>query len=200
MLMEHICEELTFEEELELLNYMALSEDAFDEKFIPHFSKTSIEAEDLVAQLLIDPSSKDPEKLYVLNKERRVWEPASYTEKGILMPHIKKKFVKPKGPFFSIVGFMGKSKNGKIYEFKIKDSDSKFTGAVFENKSKPQIISILNQTLEIHDAYNKKNTASTKKNVLAIVEECLLRYYDNTRRNNKRYFLNKLEYYYLLKN
>ena len=200
LLMEHICEELTFEEEVEVLNYMASTDDAFNEKFVSHFSKTSIEAEGLVAQLLLDPSSKDQEKLYVLNQERRLWELASYTERGILLTHIKSKFVKPKGPFFSIVGFMGKSKNGKLYEFKIKESDSKFTGAVFENKSKPQIMTILNQTLEIHDAYNKKNTASTKKNVLAIVEECLLRHFDKQKRNNKRYFLNKLEYYYLQKN
>jgi hypothetical protein len=179
---------------------MTSTDDAFNEKFAYHFSKTSIEEEGLVAQLLLDPSSKDQEKIYVLNQERRLWEPASYTERGLLMQHISKKIVKPKGPFFSIVGFMGKSKNGKIYEFKIKESDSKFTGAVFENKSKPQIISILNQTLEIHDAYNKKNTSSTKKNVLAIVEECLLRHYDKKKRNNKRYFLNKLEYYYLQKN
>jgi hypothetical protein len=199
-IMEHICEELTFEEELELLNYMASTDDEFNEKFLSHFQKTSVEVEGIVAQLLLDPSSKDQERIYVLNQARRVWEPASYTERGILMPHIKGKFVKPKGPFFSIVGFMGKSKNGKIFEFKIKESDTKFTGAVVENKSKPDIIVILNKTLEIHDAYNKKNTSSKKKNVLSITEEFLLRYYDRIKRNNKRYFLNKLEYYYLQKN
>ena len=200
LLMEHICEELTFEEELELLNYMATTEDPFNEKFISHFKKTSIEVDDIVAQVLLDPSSKDQERLYVLNQESRTWIPASYTERGILIPHLKRTFTKPRGPFFSIVGFMGKSKNGKIYEFKIKDSDTKFTGAVLENKAKEKIMAILNQTVEIHDAYNKKNSASKKKQVLSITEEFLLRYYDRINRNKKRYFLNKLEYYYLQKN
>jgi ribosomal protein S17 len=126
--------------------------------------------------------------------------PAGYTDKGKLMRAIQKKFVKPKGPFFSIVGFMGKSKNGKIFEFKIKDSSTKFTGAVVENKSKDKIIAMLNETLEGHDIYNKKNTASTKKQVLASTEEFLLRYYDRVQKNKMRYFLNKLEYYYLQKN
>jgi hypothetical protein len=198
MLMEHICEELTFEEELEVLNYMASTDDEFNEKFASHFEKSSIEVGDIRAQVLYDPSSKDPERIYVLNDT--VWEPAGYTDKGKLMPEIQKKFAKPRGPFFSIVGFMGKSKNGKIFEFKIKDSSTKFTGAVVENKSKDKIVAMLNETLEGHDIYNKKNTASTKKQVLSSTEEFLLRYFDRTHKNKKRYFLNKSEYYYLQKN
>ena len=198
MLMEHICEELTFEEELEVLNYMASTDDEFNANFESHFEKSSIEVGDIRAQVLYDPSSKDPEKIYVLNDT--VWEPAGYTDKGKLMPAIQKKFAKPRGPFFSIVGFMGKSKNGKIFEFKIKDSSTKFTGAVVENKSKDKIIAMLNETLEGHDIYNKKNTASTKKQVLSSTEEFLLRYFDRTNKNKKRYFLNKSEYYYLQKN
>jgi hypothetical protein len=199
MLMQHICEELTFEEELEVLNYIASTEDEFNQKFYSHFEKSSIEVDDIRAQVLYDPSSKEPERIYVLNEDK-VWEPAGYTDKGKLMPAIQKKFVKPKGPFFSIVGFMGKSKNGKIFEFKIKDSSTKFTGAVVENKSKDKIIAMLNETLEGHEIYNKKNSASTKKQVLSSTEEFLLRYFDRNNKNKKRYFLNKLEYYYLQKN
>jgi len=197
MLMEHICEELTIEEELEVLNYMASTGDEFNAKFESHFKKSSIEVDDIQAQVLYDPSSKEPERIYVLNGTH--WEPAGYTDKGKLMPAIQKKFIKPKGPFFSIVGFMGKSKNGKIFEFKIKDSSTTFTGAVVENKSKDKIIGLLNETLEGHEIYNKKNTSSTKKQVLASTEEFLLRYFDRTNKNKKRYFLNKLEYYYLQK-
>jgi hypothetical protein len=199
MLMQHICEELTFEEELEVLNYIASTEDEFNQKFYSHFEKSSIEVDDIRAQVLYDPSSKEPERIYVLNEDK-VWEPAGYTDKGKLMPAIQKKFVKPKGPFFSIVGFMGKSKNGKIFEFKIKDSSTKFTGAVVENKSKDKIIAMLYETLEGHEIYNKKNSASTKKQVLSSTEEFLLRYFDRNNKNKKRYFLNKLEYYYLQKN
>jgi hypothetical protein len=181
------------------LNYIASTDDEFNEKFKSHFEKSSIEVEEIIGQVLYDPSTKEAEKIYVLNEDN-VWAPAGYTDKGILMPAIQKKFVKPKGPFFSIVGFMGKSKNGKIFEFKVKDSSTKFTGAVVENKSKDKIIAMLNETLERHDTYNKKNTATTKKQVLSIAEEFVLRYYDRTNKNKKRYFLNKLEYYYLQKN
>ena len=198
MLMQHICEELTFEEELELLNYIASTDDEFNIKFESHFEKSSIEVDDIIAQVLYDSSSTEPEKIYVLDDT--VWQPAGYTDKGKLMPAIRKKFVKPKGPFFSIVGFMGKSKNGKMFEFKIKDSSTKFTGAVVENKSKDKIIAMLNETLQEHEIYNKKNTASTKKQVLSRTEEFLLRYYDITNKNKMRYFLTKLEYYYLQKN
>jgi hypothetical protein len=198
MLMQHICEELTFEEELEVLNYMTSTEDEFNEKFESHFQKSSIDVDDIRAQVLYDPSSKDPVKIYTLNEG--VWEPAGYTDKSKLMPYVERTFVKPKGPFFTTIGFMGKSKNGKIFEFKIKDSSTKFTGAVLENKSKESIIELLNETLQEHEIYNKKNTASTKKQVLSITEEFLLRYYDRTNKNKMRYFLNKLEYYYLQKN
>ena len=197
MLMQHICEELTFEEELEVLNYIASTDDEFNVKFESHFAKSAIDVDDIRGQVLYDPSSKDSEKIYVLNG---TWIPAGYTDKGKLMPAIQDKFVKPKGPFFSIVGFMGKSKNGKVFEFKVKDSSTKFTGAVVENKPKDKIISMLNETLEQADTYNKKNTASTKKQVLSITEEFLLRYFDRTNKNKRRYFLNKLEYYYLQKN
>jgi hypothetical protein len=134
MLMQHICEELSFEEELEVLNYMASTDDDFNAKFQSHFEKSSIEVDDIRGQVLYDPSSSEPVRIYVLNDT--VWEPAGYTAKGKLMTAVQKKIVKPKGPFFSIVGFMGKSKNGKIFEFKIKDSSTKFTGAVVENKPK----------------------------------------------------------------
>ena len=177
---------------------MASMEDEFNIKFKSHFEKSSVEVDDIIAQVLYDSSSSEPEKVYVLDDT--VWRPAGYTDKGKLMPVIRKKFVKPKGPFFSIVGFMGKSKNGKIFEFKIKDSSTKFTGAVVENKSKDKIIAMLNETLQEHEIYNKKNTASTKKQVLSSTEEFLLRYYDRTNKNKMRYFLTKLEYYYLQKN
>lgn len=198
MLMQHICDELSFEEELEVLNYISSTNDTFNVKFKSHFEKSSIEVDDLQGQVLYDHSSSDPVRIYVLNDT--VWEPAGYTDKGILMPLLQKKIVRPKGPFFSIVGFMGKSKNGKIFEFKIKDSSTKFTGAVVENKPKDKIIEMLNETLQEHEIYNKKNTASTKKQVLVIIEEFLLRYYDRTNKNKMRYFLSKLEYYYLQKN
>ena len=71
---------------------------------------------------------------------------------------------------------------------------------MLENKPKDKIIAMLNETLEQPDTYNKKNTASTQKQVLSITEEFLLRYFDRINKNKRRYFLNKLEYYYLQKN
>ena len=61
------------------------------------------------------------------------------------------------------------------------------------------MIEIINTTLE-EDTYNKANTSSFNKNELCIIEELLLRHYDEIKKNNKRYFLNKIEYYQLNKN
>ena len=196
-LIEHMCDQLTLEEDLAVLNYIFSVEEDFADDLQGYYYYSSVTNEGIVGQLLIDPTSKEPEKLYVMKSD--VWLPATYTDKNKLDSIIKKKFVKPKGAFFQIVGFMGKSKSMNGYEFKVKESDTKFIGAVFENKLKNKMIEIINTTLE-EDTYNKANTSSFNKNELCIIEELLLRHYDEIKKNNKRYFLNKIEYYQLNKN
>ena len=95
---------------------------------------------------------------------------------------------------------MGLNKSSNIYEFKIKyTQDTKSTGAVVENKSKPQIIQILNDTIG-NTAFNIKKDKLKKKNELCVIEELILRYYNNHNTKNAKTFLNKLENYYLNKN
>ena len=96
---------------------------------------------------------------------------------------------------------MGLNKSSNIYEFKIKyTQDAKSTGAVVENKSKPQIIQILNDTIGTTSAFSIKKDKLKKKNELCVIEELVLRFYNNHNAKNARTFLNKLENYYLNKN
>jgi hypothetical protein len=93
------------------------------------------------------------------------------------------------------------NKSSNTFEFKIKDiKETKFTGAIVENKSKPEICQIINTTIGQPEKFNKKNTSLKKKNELCVLEELLLRHYDKINKKGMRYFLNKVEFYYLNKN
>lgn len=196
-LLDHICDELTLEEDLAVLNYIYSVEGDFEDNLQQYYGKTSCFNKGIVGQLLIDFGAKEPEQLFVM--KGTVWQPATYTDRNTLADALKEKFVKPSGPYFSIVGFMGKSKGAHTYEFKVKEADSKFTGAVFENKQKNDIIELINKTLE-STKYTKQNTTTIKKPQLCIIEEFLLRFYDEIKQDGKRFFLNKTEYYQLQKN
>jgi hypothetical protein len=200
-LIAHICEQLNFQDELTLLNTVYVKDGDLDELIKDYYEQFIIRKNAMIVILLIDVTKKtDKEVLYSFGSDAK-WHPATYSEIEEFEKDIKRKYKKPPNTFFDILGFMGINKSSNSFEFKIKDNkESKFTGAIIENKSKPEICQIINFTIGQPEKFNKKNTASKKKNELCVLEELLLRHYDATNEKRMRYFLNKVEFYYLNKN
>ena len=192
MLINHICETFTFEEELDAINiFFKDSEAPYIENIKAYYEQFIVKSNDLIGILLLNYSLKEPLQIYVYNGT--TWTVATYEERGILSKEIKQKLTFDDS-MFKWIGYMGNYKGS--FDFKIiNTSIPKLTSSVFENKGRSEMYKILNDTTEA-GIYNK-TSANVKKIELAIVEELYLRIYDNE--NEDRYFLNKLEIYILNK-
>jgi hypothetical protein len=202
LLIYHICETFSFEEDLQAIE-LFLKEDVTEIEDIikKYYEQFIVQKEEVTGILLMNYSLKDPLQVYVLNEYSGSndgrWIPATYEEKGILSKEIKKK-MKMDDELFKWVGHMGNYKGS--FDFKIINTEShqdreKLTSSVFELKGRPEMYKILNETVESF-TYNK-TSADVKKIQLAILEEMYLRIYNS--KNEERYFLNKLEAYILNK-
>jgi hypothetical protein len=193
MLVTHICETFTFEEELELIQLFLNESDDKEIQYIKsYYEQFVVQADDLTGILLLNYTLKEPLQIYVTNGTQ--WTLATYEERGILSKEIKKKLIMDDS-MFKWIGYMGNYKGS--FDFKIINTESaKLTSSVFENKGRAEMYKILNETSEESFVYNT-TTADVKKIQLAIVEELYLRIYD--KENEERYFLNKLEIYILNK-
>ena len=192
MLVNHICETFTFEEELEMIQiFLKDMQDDHIEHIKLYYEQFIVQVEDLTGILLLNYTLKEPLQIYV--SDGRQWTLATYEERGMLSKEIKKKLIMDES-MFKWIGYMGNYKGS--FDFKIINTESaKLTSSVFENKGRAEMYKILNETSESF-VYNT-TTADVKKIQLAIVEELYLRIYDNE--NEDRYFLNKLEIYILNK-
>ena len=187
MLVNHICETFTFEEELEMIQIFLKDIEGDEMEHIKfYYEQFIVQADDLTGILLLNYTLKEPLQIYVTDGTQ--WTLATYEERGILSKEIKKKLTM-EDSMFKWIGYMGNYKGS--FDFKIINTESsKLTSSVFENKGRAEMYKILNETSESF-VYNT-TTADVKKIQLAIIEELYLRIYDE---NEDRYFLNKLEIY-----
>jgi hypothetical protein len=199
LLIFHICESFSFEEDLQAIE-LFVKDDVSDIEDIvkKYYEQYIVQKDDITGILLMNYALKDPLQIYVLNERSGSnagkWIPATYEEKGILSKEIKKKLIM-NDALFKWVGYMGNYKGS--FDFKIINTEAntdkeKFTSSVFENKGRPEMYKILNETVDESFTYNK-STADVKKIQLAILEEIYLRIYN--KQNEERFFLNKLEVY-----
>jgi hypothetical protein len=203
MLINHMCEELNYENEIIVLNHVFNTPGDLEELIKNYYSQFIININGINGIILINLKSKDTnENVFIYDDT--IWREATYTERNEFLLKYNtmlndKKIKKLKQ--YKIIGFMGLNKSSNIYEFKIKyTQDAKSTGAVVENKSKPHIINILNDTINSTSAFSIKKDKLKKKNELCVIEELLLRYYNTHNTKNSRTFFNKIENYYLNKN
>jgi hypothetical protein len=198
MLIEHLCEELNYDNEIILLNEVFNKDGELERLIQKYYEQFIINIDGIPGIILLNLKSKDSiENVFIYDNQ--IWREATYTERKEYLLRYNTKMIDKKKQY-KIVGFMGLNKSSNIYEFKIKyTQDTKSTGAVVENKSKPQIIQILNDTIG-NSAFNIKKDKLKKKNELCVIEELILRYYNNHNTKNAKTFLNKLENYYLNKN
>jgi hypothetical protein len=193
MLIYHICETFTIDEDLEAITLFFKEDETPVENVIKsYYEQFIVQVDDLTGILLLNYTLKEPLQIYVIKGSESTvatWTLATYEERGILSKEIKKKLIMDDS-MFKWIGYMGNYKGS--FDFKIINTETaKLTSSVFENKGRAEMYKILNETSETF-VYNS-TTADVKKIQLAIVEELYLRIYDNE--NEDRYFLNKLEIY-----
>jgi hypothetical protein len=198
ILIYHICETFTYEEDLEALSIFSKPDaecNSIEKKVKDYYSQFMIienDSEDeLIGFLLLNYAVKDPIQIYIFTDKLT---PATYEERGILSKKIKEKMSPiPESDLFKWVGYMGNYKGS--FDFKIINTElEKLTSAVFENKGRAEMYKILNETIEERNIYNK--STDVKKIQLSILEEIYLRFFDQP---ESRSFLNKLEIYILNK-
>jgi hypothetical protein len=205
LLIFHICETFTFEEDLQAIE-LFLKDDVSEIEDVvkKYYEQFVVQKDDITGILLMNYALKDPLQIYVLNEHSGSnagkWIPATYEEKGILSKEIRKKMkMREDEELFKWIGYMGMYKgtfNFKLINTETNTDREKLTSSVFELKGRPEMYKILNETLDESFTYNK-TTADVKKIQLAILQEIYLRIYN--RQNEERYFLNKLEAYILNK-
>jgi hypothetical protein len=194
MLIDHICETFTLEEDLDAIQ-LFLKEGELNpiEKRVKRYYEQFIVQDDgITGILLLNYREKEPLQIYVLSNR---WKLATYDERSTLSEEIKRK-LKLEDELFKWIGYMGNYKGG--FDFKVINTElEKLTSAVFENKGRAEMYTIINETVEERNLHNSKNT-DVKKIQLGMIEELYLRFFDKM--EDMRYFLNKLEIYVLNKN
>lgn len=208
--LQHICQELMKEEEIELLNYLYSKEETelteFEKMVYDYYESLMIEKqldnELLVGIFLIDIVDKIDTKeiLYIKDPITNKWRPANYTEYNVFFKPDKTGKVNLKQIYLrglnynKKVGFIGVL--NKLFEFKEKDTSESARaskGASVYSKTKDLILKFINNDiLNGENVFTKENTKKIDKLILTIVAELLMRYFDETD-GNKRFFLNKFE-------
>jgi hypothetical protein len=154
----------------------------FDEKILDYAGKK--------AMVL---ANKNEYKILIQTKELlTLWNEARPTERHEINSIINETYIIAKSEFNDIIGFMELFKDREM-TFKVKDMKQKRNnkGSRCDNLGNSQIIKYINEiiggeplydTAKIKDKYTKIS--------LCVLTEILLRYYDETRRNGKRWFFN----------
>ena len=212
-LISHMIELLLFQEKINLMNYIysisELKSNSIEFMIKNYFERKSIKLNNYVAIILFDLNIM---KIMILN-DNNLWiegEPEEVREfeetkevKDILNFKIS--------DYNNIVGFIGYEKNHKYLIFKTKDMLSKRdTGARCDESGKNKTIETLNKILG-EEKYTKENTKILKdangkviqeaigQIELCIWQEFILRYYNRTKKNDKKWFLTpEMALYYKL--
>jgi hypothetical protein len=189
-LISHIIETLLFPQNILLLNYLyntkpkditetlRLIKDYYDNKMLIYRSKKGI---------LLQKEGK--QQLVIYDGEE--WVNAESEDYQDFKDEIKN-VVTQLTSFNTIVGFIGMFKNDYL-TFKVKFMNIKrHKGARCDQSGKIETIKTLNKILD-NETYNTENTKGISQLELCVRQEFLLRLYDLTKRNRKRWYLTPVE-------
>jgi len=190
LLIDHILEELLFNEILHLLNVIdMLKKDEVVSRVSKYYRDKYLNAKGITGQLL----HKDGNSIMVI---KQINEDGSYLwkvgesedERDLELPlgRMLSKFVPYSEKLNKYIGFMAMFKNDYMV-YKVKNMTKKrHKGARCDQSQKKEAITILN---EIIGEAKYEPTTSLTRNELCIIQEFTLRQYDKERKNNKVWFL-----------
>ena len=186
-LIAHILEYLTYNESIELLNYIYFqtSLNELELKIKDYYDSCLLQNKGLTG--IIIPREN---KQVLLMKGENKWHNGLQEDYSDLAPELKK-WIIPKNEYSKYVGFIGNFK--KEYNvFKVKNmSDVRGTGARCDQSGKAETIKLLNAIITTAEPIELKddNFKENKKIELCILQEMYLRYYNKIKKNNKNWFL-----------
>ena len=154
----------------------------FDEKIVDYAGKKALVL-----------ANKSEYKILIHSDELlTLWNEARPTERHEINSIINEKYIIAKSDFNDIIGFMELFKDREM-TFKVKDMKQKRNnkGSRCDNLGNSQIIKYLNEIIGGEPVYDNANIKDKYTKIsLCVLTEVLLRYYDETRRNGKRWFFN----------
>ena len=103
------------------------------------------------------------------------------------------------GKFGKIIGFMKEIKESDGKVFKTIAKEKKNIGSTCFQAGKKSVITDINSILD-NNFYNASSKKTPAKNELCVIQEILLRTMDKEKKDNKRWFLNPVEIYFVESN
>ena len=205
----HIIQALMFNDVFNVINYIyGLSKlSLFEEKIKNYFESNYMTNKGITGILLQDwvkkPVAKPVSQLIILDKKTNTWNLAEPEDFEDLQPIIEQNII-TRNTLNNVVGFITNFRNDYMI-FKTKQLDKPRTkGARCDQMPRPLIIKILNSIIArdpIHEARNPynytynpseftiENTKSFNVIYLCILQEFILRLYNNDRKYGKCWFL-----------
>ncbi len=211
IIIQHIIQELSVEQDVLLLEYLFKNKQLteFENNLKENYSDYIYEFENIEDNnstiiFLGIPSKKYKEffsayiKNDITNENQTIWKKATVTDivsYGLSMPI--KKIIDKQEDFNKYYGFIQYFEKEKIFKLKIKDTKHLKTnkGHFFSQKNpidKKKFINELSEKTIFNTAPRARSNISGTQ--IEIIAEILLRFFDITKKNKKRFFLNKMEH------
>ena len=203
LLVDHIVESLVFTDKLKVLNYVyslsVIQEYSFDWLVKEHFKKLTVSlslsgGNEMITCILLYDKNKKKDKgcVYIYNAETRGWAESEPEDRDEILglQVIKDVWVIKKEELNTIVGFVDYENKTQYLVFKIKNTiSSRNTGARCDEAGKQKTINNLNGMFG-DERFTKENTKLFTQIDLCILEEFLMRYYQQVKKNGKTWFVN----------
>jgi hypothetical protein len=186
--LQHILENLTFTEVNELLDYIYFTNElSYLGKKVKKIYDDMILQSKGISGIILSKENKQ----YLLVKGDEKWIKGESEDYSDLSQEIEK-LVLPITSYNRYIGFIGNFKN-EYKIFKVKDmEDKRGKGARCDQSGKSDTYGIINYILDVNK-YTSENTKGRKKIEFCVIQELLLRFYNNIKKDNKVWFLNQQE-------
>jgi hypothetical protein len=201
-LVAHMIELLLFDDKINMMNYLfslqSIKKDSFEWFAKEYFDRNIITAKSLLVFIAYKLNKR---MIMILNENNRWVEATPEDQREIASTKDVKEFLRFNPSDYSkVVGFIGYENNNKYLVFKTKDTTSKRdTGARCDQATKSKNLAKLNEIVG-EEKYTNQTTKAVKdehgniiseavgNTELCVLEEVILRYYNETSENGKKWF------------
>jgi hypothetical protein len=188
LLVEHLMQSLVYNEIMEVINYLYfnIGLTPFEIMCKSYFDQYILNAKGLTGLLL----SKDNKRQLVIMKEQ-AWEEGEAEDYNDLLGEIEKQVLN-KEAMNKYVGFFSEFKK-EYMVFKVIDlEDPKGKGARCDQSGKNVAINLLNSIIG-EENYTKDNTRGRNKMEFCIIQEFLLRLFNEQKKDDKIWFVTPIQ-------
>jgi len=188
ILVAHLLQSLVYNEIMDVLNYLyfTIGLSDFEKKAKSYFDEYLLKAKGIIGIII----PKDNQRQLVVMKESR-WIDGESEDFNDLTIEIEKTII-PRDNMNKYVGFFSDFKK-EYMVFKVIDlEDSKNKGARCDQSGKSIAINLLNNILG-REEYTKENTRGRNKMEFCIIQEFILRLYNEEKKDGKVWFITPTE-------